>query len=444
MLRQFKSHLLRKLILRRSNRRPKILLAPMNIANMPMQVVTKLKDLDYNIEQVQYTMGEGHNLGYALDKEIDVRKYGGRVKAHCSILEDYIERGFDIFHFWNKSLFYNVNLTAMSGFDIPLLKARDKKIIFRFTGFDLRTPSKDMEFNPYSPYRYGYQNRVPETLILKFNDFLHEYVDQFVVPDPELQQFCPTAKIVPRALDLKEWNFIGIKRKVKPLIVHAPTEPVCKGTSFILRAIDDLKDEGLDFEFKLIKNMHHLEAQQWYREADIIIDQILIGATGVLSLEAMAIGKPVVLNLREDLFSKYYKCELPIINANPDNINKQLKTIIQDYEWRKHLSNSGRLLVEKFHNIDLVINDYISMYENVFTKPGVQPTRYADIAYLAEQAERFEMAERILNKMKKDKFIIANIKGESLLNKVAASLPPELKQAVLKQFNLEKEIQEKN
>lgn len=414
-------------------RNPQILLAPMNNANMPMQVATKLKELGYVIEHLQYTLGGGHKFGYALDREVDVRSHGGRIKAHGKMVEEYIEREFDIFHFWNKSLFFSVNLTCLTGFDIPLLKARNKKVIFKFTGFDSRTPTKDLACNPYSPYRYGYQNKVPEDLVLKFNNFLAEYVDEFVVEDPEMQQFCPSATIIPRALDLKEWEFIGVKPESIPLVVHAPSDPVCKGTSFILKAIEELQAEGFKFKFKFLQNMPHFEAKQWYKKADIIIDQLLIGATGVLSLEAMAMGKPVVLNLREDLFRNFYGCELPVVNANPHTIKKQLKLIIKDYEWRNHLSKAGRQLIEKHHNIDFVINDYIALYKRVFSNQPIRPATLRDIDYLVEQALLYEKAEKILTKLNHDKIVLASIKNDAEWDELAASLPDKLKSAVFKQ-----------
>ncbi|WP_131750085.1 glycosyltransferase [Legionella beliardensis] len=362
----------------------------MNIANMPMVIVNKLKERGYEAEQVHYNLGDGHPLGYPLDRSVNFKALGGRTKAQITILKEYLERDFDIFHFWNKSLFYKADVSLMSGLDIPLIKARGKKIIHRFTGFDLRTSSKDLAFNPYSPFRYGYVSKVPEEAILRYIDFLHEYVDQFLVQDPELQQFCSEAKIIPRALALNDYKFVGIKKNDVPLIVHAPTDKICKGSNFILKALEELKNEGLKFELKLIQGMSHQKAAQIYRNSDIIIDQILIGAPGVFTLEAMALGKPVIANLREDLFSCVYGNEMPVANANPVNIKQVIKKLVQDYEWRKHLSTFGRKIVEKHHDIDLVIDDFIDTYQSVMHKSSHLPKTYKDLDYLGWQTNQCE------------------------------------------------------
>ena len=38
------------------------------------------------------------------------------------------------------------------------------------------------------------------------------------------------------------------------------------------------------------------------RESDVVIDQILMGTYARLAIESMALGKPVICYLREDLF----------------------------------------------------------------------------------------------------------------------------------------------
>jgi hypothetical protein len=46
-----------------------------------------------------------------------------------------------------------------------------------------------------------------------------------MVQGPEMAQFHPEAEIIPRALDLTKWGYIGVQRKERPLLVHAPANP---------------------------------------------------------------------------------------------------------------------------------------------------------------------------------------------------------------------------
>lgn len=367
----------------------KVVLAPMNIANMPMQVVNALRARGHVAEQVHFHNGQGHAFGFPLDVAPNQSKLGGRIAAHTATLRDYLDRDFDIFHFWNKTLFFNLDYGDMTGFDVPLIKARGKRVVHRFTGFDLRLPSWDKKANPYSPHNYGYEHLFDEKLQMRFIDFMSEHVDRFVVQDPEMAQFAPKrTTILPRALDLTQWDPIGVARTDRPLVVHAPSNPAVKGTKYVLQAVDELQAEGLQFDFKLIERMQHEEAKSWYRRADIIVDQLMIGATGVLTLEAWALGKPVVVNLRADLFNPFYKTtDLPICNANPDTVKAQLRKLISDQDWRDDLAKRGRKLVEDFHDMKQVMNQFEAFYLDLLGRPATKPTGTMDLPYLELQAE---------------------------------------------------------
>jgi len=376
----------------------------MNIADMPAQVARGLRARGHTAEQVHFHNGQGHAFNFKLDVAPNLKELGGRVKGHGATLKSYLDRDFDIYHFWNKTMFFDLYYNDMTGFDVPLIKARGKRVIHRFTGFDLRTPKKDKAVNPYSPHHQGYKHVFDERRQAKFIDFLGEYVDAFVVADPEMAQFVPgKANIVPRALDLTQWPVVGVQKTDKPLIVHAPSNAVVKGTPHILKAIEELRDEGLSFDFQLIERLSHQEAKDWYSRADIIVDQILIGATGVLTLEAWALGKPCVVNLRRDLFEPFYDTnDLPVANANPDTVKDVLRALIKDQEHREDLGKRGRALVEKYHDVTNVIPQYEELYYRVLDQPLKAPTGTADIDYLMDQGQLAASTRVKVNKLTKE------------------------------------------
>jgi hypothetical protein len=126
----------------------------------------------------------------------------------------------------------------------------------------------------------------------------------------------------------------------------------------------------------------------------------MIGATGVLTLEAWALGKPCVVYLREDLFKDFYKCsDLPVANANPDTIKDQLRKLIKDYEWRQDLSKRGRKTVERFHDSDKVVKKFIRTYEGMMKKKPVTPKGTRDVDYLQAQAQASQRLS-VLNNVK--------------------------------------------
>nr|WP_275581917.1 glycosyltransferase [Brevibacillus fulvus] len=110
--------------------------------------------------------------------------------------------------------------------------------------------------------------------------------------------------------------------------------------------------------------MSNEEALRLYAQADIIIDQIRCGSHGLLSVEAMALGKPVVAYIRDDLAAKFPP-DLPIVNANPDTLYEQLKKLLEQPELRQQLGIQGRQYVEKYHASDVVVEQLLAIYENL-------------------------------------------------------------------------------
>lgn len=370
-----------------SERPISVVMGPMNLANMPYLLVQELRELGHRAAHVQYTNGQAHPFGFTMDEVVNLKEMGGRIDGMTEVLSEKLSEGYEIFHFWNRSFFYRGDYGNFAGFDIPFIKARGRKIVYRFSGFDVRLPHLDLEYNPYSPFRYGYVLPYPEERVRGYHSFLAEYVDTFLVQDPELGQFRPDAGIIPRTLDLSQWPVAETPSNDVPLVVHAPTNPIVKGTPFVMQAVESLQRKGVRFEFKVIENMSHEEAKGWFRMADIVVDQLLIGATGVLTLENWALGKCVLVNLRKDLFEPFYETDsLPCVNANPDTIEDSLHWAIEHPQERVEIGRSARLLVEKFHNVKNVTPKLVDVYRDTLASSSRRPTGYGDVDYLRMQA----------------------------------------------------------
>ena len=58
--------------------------------------------------------------------------------------------------------------------------------------------------------------------------------------------------------------------------------------------------EGLDADLEIVEGLRHDEAFERYRDADIVVDQLNAGWYGILAIECMALGKPVVTFLHDE------------------------------------------------------------------------------------------------------------------------------------------------
>jgi len=383
-------------------------MAPTNYSGQPMILVNELWRQGIDVHHLLYSFRRKKDFHYKTDRIISLNRSNWET-TQLATLKYLLLEGYNIFHFWQRSLFYSPGLyQGFLGFDIPIIKSYGRRIVYRFTGYDLRIKSEDLKRNPYSVFRFGFDWPYEEEIQKKYLSFLHQYVDEFIVQDPELHCFLPSAKLVPRALNLNDWDYVGIMPTNIPLIIHAPSNSTIKGTKYIVSALEDLKREGLRFVYKDIFRMRHEDAIKWYKKADIIVDQLHVGWYGVVTLEAMALGKPVVVYIREELLDKY-EHKVPIQNANPDTIKESLRELIKDFDKRAELGRLSRKYVEEVHDVRKVVPELISIYKDVLAKEIVFPQTFADIDYYSYQfkankykfkANKYEELLKTLPKLK--------------------------------------------
>lgn len=249
---------------------------------------------------------------------------------------------YDLFHF------HFAQSIALDHTDYPLLQQAGKSIIMQHWGSDVRLYSVAKKTNPYvlvTQYERPLRRRLSQ---------LSRHVQHCIVADKELEQYVkdyyPEVSVVPMMVDLTRYPVqVDWKPNERLLIVHAPTNPGLKGTEVILKAVEALKEQ-YDFDFQLVQGMSHEQAKEIYRKADLIIDQLHIGSYGLLAVESMAFGKPVICWI-SDYMTEQYPAELPLIRANPDTIQSVLENLLQERDCLPEIGIRGRAYVEQHHDM---------------------------------------------------------------------------------------------
>lgn len=264
---------------------------------------------------------------------------------------------FDIFHFHYAT-------TIMEDFqDLPLIKEKGKKMIMHHWGNDVRFHEQAKIKNPYAYTGDSPPNEVMHERLTKISTYIDESIVQDYEVFPYVEPYYKKVHVIPIAIDLDKFqpHYPDAEKKV-PLILHAPTNPAFKGTEYIEKAIDELKKTHT-FEYRRIEKMNHLEAIKLYKEADIIVDQILCGSYGLFSVEAMALGKPVITFIRPDLVKKFPET-LPIVNGNIVTVYEKIKMLLENPEMRVELGKLGRKYVEMYHAKEKVVDKLIEIYSS--------------------------------------------------------------------------------
>jgi glycosyltransferase involved in cell wall biosynthesis len=241
-----------------------------------------------------------------------------------------------------------------------VLRALGKRIVFTFHGSDVRKKSVHMEEDPWSYYRFSdvesNEERIDKALAV-----IRTYAQALIVASPLNRIFVPEAEYVPKAIELSMFPFAGPRRATRPLVVHVPSRRATKGTEFVVRGVEELQRRGSDFEFRLVEDIPHAELQRIYADADLIVDNLLLGDAEVSSLEAMSLGKPVVTRIRDEV--RLAHPDLPAVHADPDSFVDVIAPLLEDPALRRRLGEQGRAYVEKNHDAAVVASKLESIYE---------------------------------------------------------------------------------
>jgi hypothetical protein len=148
-------------------------------------------------------------------------------------------------------------------------------------------------------------------------------------------------------LVLNEYDF-NIPARDVPLVVHAPTNRAIKGTTYIMEAVERLRQDDIKFEFHLIEGVNNVELRKILSAADIVVDYLFVQTVGVLALEAMATGNAVLSGKMSDY--ELFPGDCPVVSINTSNIYGNLKQLILDKDYRVALACAGREYVETYHD----------------------------------------------------------------------------------------------
>ncbi len=301
-------------------------------AGQPSVICKELRKLGWNAKSVCVGTGK-----FKYDSDLQFSSKGTRIESYGRAVGEGCD-GAHIIHIHGAPPFYTgEHIKPPFGMELSGMRFAGAKIIYHLRGSEIRDSNLVKKINPFH-YLHANEKSVknfPHHWQNSFKNFLHAFADRVLVVDAEVARYYSTATIINRAIDIDQWKYKGVgNTSDKPVIVHAPSRRVVKGSEYILNAVDNLEKAGLSFDFHILENMTNSEVREKLENADIVIDQLRIGAYGVLAVEAMALGKIVLAYLDDDIID-HYEGHCPIINVNRDDIEDQLRMLI--INWSKNI-----------------------------------------------------------------------------------------------------------
>jgi glycosyltransferase involved in cell wall biosynthesis len=300
--------------------------APVNTAGIPWDNVQALRRRGVDARLVVF---ERYRLHPEADAEIPrPRNFAGRQLVQARALARLLPRT-DVFHFY-----FGLTLVPRR-LQFPVLRATRRKSVFHFLGSDIRGKS---------PEELAYARRA----------------DARIVGSYDAIRWVPDAEVIPPGVDLAALAPVPPPNDERPVFVHAPSSRARKGTEHFVRAC-----EALGVELDIVEGLHHDEARKRYERADVVLDQLNAGWYGMLAIEAMALGKPVVTFLHDEAARRTeeaFGLPVPIVRADRERLVDSLRPLAESAAERRRIGAESRAYAEQVHDLDRVADRLLALY----------------------------------------------------------------------------------
>jgi glycosyltransferase involved in cell wall biosynthesis len=349
----------------------KVLHLPYNVGSKILMTVTSLRKAGVdakgivinNLDEAGSNMNVFNPAHYSYYNPL---KYTTTIQAYYNLF--YWIQWADIIHWYFD---YRILKTD---FALKWIKFWKKPALIEWIGSDIRIPEILSEHNPHykhafcTNYPYQFESRAYSRNVqiqfknAGFQALVRPELEEFVLPDI----YPSFLKIVNRVNVKKYSPLFPSVAEINPLIIHPVTARNAKGTSYILHAVSALQKK-YSFRFMVLENLPRSKVLEQLSQADIVIDQLILGAFGTISLEGMSLGKPVICHIDDSLKIKL-PAACPIVNANPDTIQAVLESLLADPGSRNRIGKKSRAYVEKYHDSDIVALQLKNIYADILGK----------------------------------------------------------------------------
>lgn len=289
---------------------------------------------------------------------------------------------FDIFHFISGETILTRRLRRL---ELKIYKLLGKRIVIHFVGSDIRSEEylawKEKNIKQFLKGKdFGEKSLLYQKKLITD---AKTFADFIIVSTPDLKQLIPESVYYPVVLDypkfMDEISSMPIKQKDKNevVILHSPSsikKSNLKGTKHILDVLNKIIASNKynirlilpaenNIERKTNYSASRYELFSFYNEADIVIDQLIIGWYGLLSVEALAVGKYVISYVDESLRNELFP-ECPIKIADVNTLEGVLVECIEEILKDKSIEvvENQRSWVKKYHTIENMNNVLLSAW----------------------------------------------------------------------------------
>lgn len=332
----------------------RVLHAPAEIAGQASILARALRAVGVEARSLAY------NPGFPQYRPDEIRPYdalppGPRYLGYLRAALAHVGR-WDVYHFH-----FGRTLIPPHNPDLPLHRVLGRRVVFHWHGCDVRNRAHMLaaharstctECDPFCVPRRQRSNLAKA----------RAWADAELVSTPDLLESAPRASHLPVAVEVAEYPCAPPSGAAR-LVLHAPTNRLIKGTRYVERAFDELRPRFPGVRFATVERLPWLELRALMAEADAVVDQLFMGWYGMVAVEAMALGKPVLAHVRADFEPLLADC--PIVRCDESSLAPRLAELLADPGRRRALGEAGRAWVEREHDARRIALRLAALYETL-------------------------------------------------------------------------------
>ena len=186
---------------------------------------------------------------------------------------------------------------------------------------------------------------------------------------PDLSKWIADGEYIPNPVGEHEYVFDAAAR---PRVFHMATNRRAKGTDLIQKALAELEQEGLDFEYVVLDRVDHAAAMRELARSHILIDQVIdaraVGIPSIIGLatfEAMAMGKVSISTFDQEYRPFYPGCPVITIEPGLGPLKEAIRKSVDDLPGIREIGLAGRSYVREKHSADVIVKRVMQVYEGL-------------------------------------------------------------------------------
>jgi hypothetical protein len=227
--------------------------------------------------------------------------------------------------------------------DVDALRATGRRVALLFHGSEVRLPAHHLRLNSHSPfYRPGNEELTArlEQVTKQVHDAFADFDGPILVSTPDLLDHVPNAVWLPGVVGRA---FFAPARPAltgrRPVIAHVPSHSALKGSEWVDPVLQELDGRGL-IRYRRLQGLPSMTMPSVLADADVVVDQVVLGNPGVLAAQAMAGGRLVVAHLPEGVRRRMTP-RAPVVEADPETLMDTILSVIEHPDHYSRLAASG-------------------------------------------------------------------------------------------------------